>query len=47
MTKKIGIGNQDFEKVRINDIFYIDKTAFIRKSDWEKYRLDAGSLAGG
>ncbi|MDE6602711.1 MAG: ATP-binding protein [Lachnospiraceae bacterium] len=34
MTKKIGIGNQDFEKVRINDIFYIDKTAFIREW-WE------------
>lgn len=34
MAKKIGIGNQDFEKVRLNDIFYIDKTNFIREW-WE------------
>lgn len=34
MAKKIGIGNQDFEKVRLNDIFYIDKTIFIREW-WE------------
>ena len=34
MTQVLGIGNQDFEKVRINNIFYIDKTDFIRRW-WE------------
>lgn len=34
MAGKIGIGNQDFEKVRVNHIFYIDKTHFIREW-WE------------
>ena len=34
MARAIGIGNQDFEKVRINNIFYIDKTGFIREW-WE------------
>ncbi|MDE6977618.1 MAG: ATP-binding protein [Lachnospiraceae bacterium] len=34
MTQVLGIGNQDFEKVRTNNIFYIDKTDFIRRW-WE------------
>lgn len=34
MVKTVGIGHQDFEKVRVNDIFYIDKTDFIREW-WE------------
>lgn len=34
MTRPIGIGNQDFEKIRINHYFYIDKTKFIREW-WE------------
>lgn len=34
MARSIGIGNQDFEKVRINNNFYIDKTDFIREW-WE------------
>ncbi|MBD5486290.1 MAG: AAA family ATPase [Lachnospiraceae bacterium] len=34
MARTIGIGNQDFEKVRINNNFYIDKTGFIREW-WE------------
>ena len=34
MARAIGIGNQDFEKVRVNNIFYIDKTKFIREW-WE------------
>lgn len=34
MARAIGIGNQDFEKVRKNNNFYIDKTDFIRKW-WE------------
>lgn len=34
MARATGIGNQDFEKIRVNDIFYIDKTAFIREW-WE------------
>lgn len=34
MARTIGIGNQDFEKVRINNNFYIDKTDFIREW-WE------------
>lgn len=34
MVRRIGIGNQDFEKVRINNYFYIDKTKFIREW-WE------------
>lgn len=34
MAKVIGIGNQDFEKIRMNDSFYIDKTDFIRQW-WE------------
>lgn len=31
MSKNIAIGIQDFEKLRKNDCFYIDKTAFIRE----------------
>ena len=34
MTQVLGIGKQDFEKVRTNNIFYIDKTDFIRRW-WE------------
>ncbi|MCM1124042.1 MAG: ATP-binding protein [Eubacterium sp.] len=34
MAKVVGIGNQDFEKIRVNNIFYIDKTKFIREW-WE------------
>ena len=34
MAKKVGIGSQDFEKVRVNNNFYIDKTNFIREW-WE------------
>ena len=30
--RAISIGRQDFEKIRINNNFYIDKTGFIR--DW-------------
>ena len=30
MAKTVGIGLQDFEKVRMEDIFYIDKTHFIK-----------------
>ena len=34
MKKKIGIGIQNFEKLREKDCFYIDKTSFIREW-WE------------
>lgn len=34
MARAISIGNQDFEKIRINNYFYIDKTDFIREW-WE------------
>lgn len=34
MKKVIGIGCQDFEELRTNDLFYIDKTHFI-KEWWE------------
>lgn len=34
MPRTVGIGHQDFEKVRIKDNFYIDKTDFIRQW-WE------------
>lgn len=34
MARVVGIGNQDFEKVRANNLFYIDKTKFI-KEWWE------------
>lgn len=34
MARKVGIGNQDFEKIRVNHNFYIDKTDFIREW-WE------------
>ena len=34
MGRVIGIGRQDFEKIRINNNFYIDKTNFIREW-WE------------
>lgn len=34
MARAVGIGNQDFEKIRINNYFYIDKTDFIREW-WE------------
>ncbi len=32
MKRKVGIGYQDFEKIRKNNIFYVDKTDFI--SQW-------------
>ena len=35
MARPIGIGKQDFEKIRVNNNFYIDKTDFIRK--WWDY----------
>lgn len=31
MARAIGIGNQDFEKVKMDDNFYIDKTKFIKE----------------
>lgn len=31
MARVIGIGRQDFEKIRINNNFYVDKTNFIRE----------------
>ena len=34
MARVVGIGNQDFEKIRVDNIFYIDKTKFI-KEWWE------------
>ena len=34
MAKTVGIGYQDFEKVREKDLFYVDKTGFIREW-WE------------
>lgn len=34
MARTVGIGHQDFEKVRMNHIFYVDKTCFIREW-WE------------
>lgn len=30
MQKVISIGNQDFENIRMEDDFYIDKTHFIK-----------------
>ncbi len=35
MAKTIGIGYQDFEEIRANRVFYVDKTDFIREW-WEK-----------
>lgn len=34
MARAIGIGNQDFEKIRSEGYFYIDKTKFL-KEWWE------------
>ncbi len=34
MTRRVSIGRQDFEKLRMNNNFYIDKTRFIREW-WE------------
>ena len=34
MARTVGIGIQDFSKIRENHYFYIDKTAFI-KEWWE------------
>ena len=31
MKRAISIGNQDFEKIRVNNYFYVDKTDFIRQ----------------
>ena len=31
MARRFGIGHQDFEDIRKNDYFYIDKTGFIRE----------------
>ncbi|MDO4273877.1 MAG: AAA family ATPase [Eubacteriales bacterium] len=35
MARTIGIGKQDFERIRTNDNFYVDKTRFI-KEWWER-----------
>ena len=37
MTGTIAIGHQDFERIREDNIFYIDKTRFIREW-WERDR---------
>ena len=34
MARTVGIGYQDFEKIRQENIFYVDKTNFIREW-WE------------
>ncbi len=34
MARTVGIGMQDFEKIIVNNYFYIDKTEFI-KEWWE------------
>ena len=34
MARTIRIGGQDFERIRVNNNFYIDKTDFIKKW-WE------------
>lgn len=34
MARTVAIGQQDFETIRVNDYFYIDKTRFIR--EWWK-----------
>ncbi|MCM1134594.1 MAG: ATP-binding protein [Clostridium sp.] len=34
MARPVSIGNQDFEKIRVNNYFYVDKTDFIRQW-WE------------
>ena len=34
MGKKVGIGHQDFEVIRTENVFYVDKTNFIREW-WE------------
>ena len=31
MAKTVSIGAQDFERLRMNDCFYVDKTDFIRE----------------
>ncbi len=35
MARTIGIGRQDFEKIRKSNNFYVDKTKFI-KEWWEE-----------
>jgi hypothetical protein len=34
MARTVGIGHQDFEKLRTRNLFYVDKTSFI-KEWWE------------
>lgn len=34
MARTVSIGRQDFEKIRVNNNFYVDKTHFI-KEWWE------------
>lgn len=31
MARTIGIGQQDFEKIRMKRYFYVDKTSFIKE----------------
>ena len=38
MAKTIAIGRQDFERMRTRNVFYIDKTDFIREW-WEAEAL--------
>ena len=35
MRKRVGIGYQDFEEIRMKNVFYVDKTAFVREW-WEE-----------
>ena len=31
MARTVGIGKQDFEKIIVNNNFYVDKTMFIKE----------------
>ena len=31
MARTVGIGHQDFEKLRTRNLFYVDKTSFIKE----------------
>lgn len=35
MARRVSIGYQEFEDININDLFYVDKTQFI-KEWWER-----------
>ena len=47
MGRTIGIGHQNFEDIRIKNNFYVDKTHFIKDTEYEYVRaVFLGQICG-